>query len=184
MKTLKNYDKYVNEKLHGSNSPRPSIDLKGESGNAYVILGMAKNLTNQLSKVDPDRYDWTKIQAEMTSGEYNHLVKTFEEYFGDYVDIYNADVIDESVNKEHEDEMINLVNEEADLPASTIGSVTIRIDGDGLVKKWATKAIFDAMRAIQGERHIFVDGEELHLTGRGTTLPVMGYKSAFKTNEE
>ena len=95
---IKKFDDFVNEKLHGSNSPRPSIDLRGESGNAYVILGMAQNLTKQLSKADPEKYDWVKIQSEMTSGDYKHLVNTFEEYFGDYVDIYNADVIDESVN--------------------------------------------------------------------------------------
>ncbi len=96
---LKRFDNFINEKLHGPNSSRPSIDLRGESGNAYVILGMAQNLTKQLVKADPERYDWTKIQSEMMSGDYKNLVNTFEEYFGDYVDIYNADVIDESVNE-------------------------------------------------------------------------------------
>lgn len=92
---IKKFDIFVNEKLHGSNSPRPSIDLRGETGNAYVILGMAKDLTNQLSMVNPDKYNWRKIESEMMSEDYKHLVHTFEEYFGDYVDIYNADVLDE-----------------------------------------------------------------------------------------
>ena len=72
-----------------------SIDLRGPSGNAYVILGMAKNLTDQLKKADPKKYNWEQINAEMTAGDYNNLVHTFDRYFGDYVTIYGADVLDD-----------------------------------------------------------------------------------------
>lgn len=96
---LKNkYGKKVNEKLiDSSEGEKRSIDLRGPSGNAYVILGIAKNLANQLKEADPEKYDWDKIQKEMTpkSGDYKNLVLTFERYFGDYVDIYNADVLDD-----------------------------------------------------------------------------------------
>ena len=88
--------KLVSESLVGGDSPSErSIDLRGPSGNAFAILGVAKQLTNQLAEVDPDKYNWEKIQAEMTSGEYNNLVRTFDSYFGDYVTIYNADVLDD-----------------------------------------------------------------------------------------
>jgi len=88
--------KSVNEILVGKESPQERfIDLCGPSGNAYIILGMAKSLTKQLQQIDPEKYDWEKINAEMTAGNYNNLVHTFERYFGDYVTIYNADVLDD-----------------------------------------------------------------------------------------
>ena len=77
------------------------------------------------------------------------------------------------------------LNEEVWFRGGTpIGSVTIRIDGDGKVKQWATEAIWKAMKGIQGERHIFVDGEEIKVSGRGSSVPMSGYKSAFQTNED
>jgi hypothetical protein len=94
---LKNkYGKKINEKLiDSSEGKRRSIDLRGPEGNGYVILGIAKNFTEQLKKVDPEKYEWEKIQSEMTNGDYKNLVLTFERYFGDFVDIYNADVLDD-----------------------------------------------------------------------------------------
>lgn len=96
MSKIKRFDSFINEKLiDKKENTRNSIDLRGPSGNAYVILGMAQNLTKQLKNVDPEKYDWEKINKEMTSGDYKKLVLTFEEYFGDFVDIYNSDVLDE-----------------------------------------------------------------------------------------
>ena len=71
------------------------------------------------------------------------------------------------------------INEEIS-DGQSLGSVTIRIDGDGMVKQWATKAVYEAMRNVQGERHIFVDGEEIKVSGRGSSVPMSGYKSSFK----
>ena len=85
---VKRFDNFVNEKLHGPNSSRPSIDLRGEGGNAYAILGMAQNLTKQLSKADPERYDWPKIQTEMMGGDYENLIKVFDREFGAFVTLY------------------------------------------------------------------------------------------------
>ena len=94
IKKFKNFK--VDEALVDGGSPQErSIDLRGESGNAFVILAMAKDLCSQLKEADAERYDWDKINKEMTSGDYKNLVNTFEEYFGDYVTIYNADVLDE-----------------------------------------------------------------------------------------
>lgn len=64
------------------------INLRGPEGNAYNILGVAQQLCRQLKDVDPEKYDFEKIQAEMKSGDYDNLIKVFDEYFGDFVDLY------------------------------------------------------------------------------------------------
>lgn len=56
-----------------------TIDLSGPQGNAFSILGIAKNLSKQLGM------DFKPIQDEMTSGDYENLLEVFTEYFGDYV---------------------------------------------------------------------------------------------------
>ena len=58
------------------------LDLEGPDGNAFVILGKAHCLANHLN------LDSNAILNEMKSSDYNNLVKTFEKYFGEYVDIY------------------------------------------------------------------------------------------------
>lgn len=57
------------------------IDLTGPDGNAFVLLGYAKFYSKQLS------LDSVEIGNEMRSGDYNHLIKTFDKYFGNYVDL-------------------------------------------------------------------------------------------------
>ena len=61
---------------------RLELDLTGEDGNAFVLLGHAKNLAKQLDK------DWDSIRKEMTSGDYENLVEVFDREFGDYVTLY------------------------------------------------------------------------------------------------
>jgi len=58
------------------------IDLTGPEGNAFVMLGHANSLANQLG------LDGKKIQAEMMTGDYENLIKVFDSYFGDYVTLY------------------------------------------------------------------------------------------------
>jgi hypothetical protein len=58
------------------------IDLTGPDGNAFVLIGKAGNLAKQLG------LDKAKIQAEMMKGDYEHLVATFDKYFGDFVTLY------------------------------------------------------------------------------------------------
>jgi len=55
------------------------IDLTGPEGNAFVLLGTARNLAKQLSK-DPKA-----ITEEMMSGDYENLLNVFDREFGDYV---------------------------------------------------------------------------------------------------
>lgn len=58
------------------------IDLTGEQGNAFVLMGIAGRLAKQLNK------DKENIIKRMMAGDYENLLKVFEEEFGDYVDLY------------------------------------------------------------------------------------------------
>jgi hypothetical protein len=58
------------------------IDLTGPDGNAYVLLGYAKNFAKQLD------LDFNKIREEMTSGDYENLLEVFDSYFGSFVIMY------------------------------------------------------------------------------------------------
>jgi hypothetical protein len=58
------------------------IDLTGPEGNAFSLIGCARKLCRQLEK------DFEPIQKEMTSGDYENLVKVFDREFGDWVILY------------------------------------------------------------------------------------------------
>jgi hypothetical protein len=55
------------------------IDLTGPEGNAFVLLGYAKKLANQLD------LNYDIIRTEMTSSDYENLIQVFDKYFGEYV---------------------------------------------------------------------------------------------------
>ena len=56
------------------------IDLTGPQGNAFFLLGYAKKLAEELDFEDVDG-----LIGEMQSSDYEHLVQTFDEYFGHFV---------------------------------------------------------------------------------------------------
>ena len=58
------------------------IDLTGPDGNAFVLLSIAKKLSKSLG------YDWNEVKENMTSGDYENLVSTMDEYFGSVVTMY------------------------------------------------------------------------------------------------
>jgi hypothetical protein len=58
------------------------IDLTGPDGNAFVLIGTAGKLAKQLG------LDKESIQSEMMSGDYEHLVNTFDKHFGHFVTLY------------------------------------------------------------------------------------------------
>lgn len=58
------------------------IDLTGPKGNAFYLLAAAEGLAKQLDKDDKD------ITERMTSGDYENLLKVFDEEFGDIVTLY------------------------------------------------------------------------------------------------
>ena len=55
------------------------IDLTGPDGNAFALMGYAKQFARQLG------LDSNKIINEMTSGDYEHLLEVFDGYFGSFV---------------------------------------------------------------------------------------------------
>jgi len=58
------------------------IDLTGPDGNAFVLLGTARDLARKIgySKEESDA-----LQARMTSGDYENLLKEFDKAFGKFV---------------------------------------------------------------------------------------------------
>jgi hypothetical protein len=58
------------------------IDLTGPQGNAFYLLGAAKNLAKQLD------FNSDKILNEMKSGDYENLIQVFDKNFGMFVTLY------------------------------------------------------------------------------------------------
>jgi hypothetical protein len=68
-----------------NNSPKKDkieIDLKGPQGNVFVLLGIAKDLSNKFG------YDWEVIYTQMTESDYEWLIQTMDSYFGDHIILY------------------------------------------------------------------------------------------------
>ena len=57
------------------------IDITGSQGNAFVIMGYARQYAKQLGM------DSKPIIEEMMSGDYENLLEVFDKHFGDYVDL-------------------------------------------------------------------------------------------------
>ena len=58
------------------------IDLTGPDGNAYVILGLAKRLCREFD------IPFKPLMEKMTSGDYENLIKVFDNKFGSFVTLY------------------------------------------------------------------------------------------------
>lgn len=58
------------------------IDTTGPQGNAFYLLSFAKSLAQKLG------LDYDAIYRDMTSGDYEHLIKVFDNHFGEYVILY------------------------------------------------------------------------------------------------
>lgn len=63
---------------------KPEINLNGPEGNAFVLLRYAQRLGKQLG-FTPDQLN--EVHEEMISSDYEHLIKTFDAHFGDYIDL-------------------------------------------------------------------------------------------------
>tara|TARA_R100000329_G_C7558167_1_gene197365 strand:+ start:396 stop:602 length:207 start_codon:yes stop_codon:yes gene_type:complete len=57
------------------------IDITGQDGNAFALLGYAKRFAKQLG-LDADA-----IINEMMQGDYEELLDTFEGHFGEFVEL-------------------------------------------------------------------------------------------------
>ncbi len=86
------------------------IDLNGPNGNAYALIGLAHSLAKQIyAETEEERLDrigdnlvtfdllgtetgkyWKAddIVEEMKSGDYENLIKVFDNYFGSIVTLY------------------------------------------------------------------------------------------------
>ena len=69
------------------------IDLQGPSGNAFALMAYAEDFLSQMKR----RHEFSAMRTEMMAGDYNNLVRIFEENFGDYVELVNkpGEVFDE-----------------------------------------------------------------------------------------
>jgi hypothetical protein len=63
---------------------KPFIDIRGPAGNAYNILGEAKDISKQLGH---SKSQTEAIQTEMMSGDYENLIAVFDKHYGSLVDI-------------------------------------------------------------------------------------------------
>ena len=73
------------QKYKGKIEEMSVIDINGPQGNANFILGLAKKLSDEQGK------NWNQIKKEMESGDYRNLLQTFDGYFGDQVELKNAE---------------------------------------------------------------------------------------------
>ena len=55
------------------------IDLTGPDGNAFALMGYAKQFAKQLG------LDEKKIFKEMQSSDYENLLEVFDDHFGSFV---------------------------------------------------------------------------------------------------
>jgi len=58
------------------------IDLTGPDGNAFAILGLAKRLCREFD------IPFKPLMDKMTSGDYENLIKVFDDKFGSFVTMY------------------------------------------------------------------------------------------------
>jgi hypothetical protein len=63
-------------------SGKIEIDLTGPQGNAFFLLGVAKDLSHKMG------LNWDPIYTELTSGDYENLLEVMEKYFGDFIIMY------------------------------------------------------------------------------------------------
>jgi hypothetical protein len=58
------------------------IDLLGPEGNAFALLGIAKDLCHKTG------IEWEPVKNEMTSSDYEWLLQVMEYHFGDFIIMY------------------------------------------------------------------------------------------------
>tara|TARA_B110001469_G_scaffold3042_1_gene3122 strand:+ start:9181 stop:9405 length:225 start_codon:yes stop_codon:yes gene_type:complete len=69
----------IRKKLHKQQGDPIIIDLTGPDGNAFALLAYAKGFSQDLDK------PYEELQAQMMSGDYENLIKVFDDAFGDFV---------------------------------------------------------------------------------------------------
>jgi hypothetical protein len=59
-----------------------TIDLGGPEGNAFALLGAARNFGKQLGYTAKEL---TALSEDMRSDDYEHLIQVFDKHFGMFV---------------------------------------------------------------------------------------------------
>ena len=57
------------------------IDLQGPQGNAFALMAQADDFLRQMGRRD----EFRAMRTDMMSGDYDNLIRIFEENFGEYV---------------------------------------------------------------------------------------------------
>ena len=57
------------------------IDLQGPQGNAFALMAYADDFLRQMGRRD----EFNAMRTDMMSGDYDNLIRIFEENFGEYV---------------------------------------------------------------------------------------------------
>ena len=84
MQTLSRSKKTIKQmRTKKTNSGKIEIDLTGPQGNAFVLLGVAQDLSRKLG------LDWDSIYSEMTSADYEWLLQVMDYHFGDFIIMYD-----------------------------------------------------------------------------------------------
>lgn len=63
---------------------KPVINLDGPEGNVFHLLAVAKDYMKQLEWPEARRNTFIK---QMTESDYENAIQTFDDCFGDYVDL-------------------------------------------------------------------------------------------------
>ena len=64
------------------------IDLNGPDGNAFALMGHAKNIAKQLGWQHSEIED---VLNDMQSGNYDHLLDVFKHHFGEFVEFQTSE---------------------------------------------------------------------------------------------
>ena len=60
------------------------INISGPDGNAFVLMGIARNWAKQLGKSDAER---DQMLADMRKGDYQNLLAVFRKNFGEIAEL-------------------------------------------------------------------------------------------------
>ena len=61
------------------------IDLHGPQGNAFALMAQADDFLRQMGR----RHEFNAMRTELMSGDYEYVIRIFEENFGDFVELVN-----------------------------------------------------------------------------------------------
>ena len=95
---------------------KPIVDLSSPHGNAFHLLSTARNLAPKYG-LDPNL-----VAQEMMAGNYDHLVKVFDTYFGSEMDLTYNLVVSDNEDMLEIDDILEQQSIEADEKRSVANS--------------------------------------------------------------